>query len=250
MRASTSVDIPFAVHARRCHGRLDAESEVEHVDQALNHGRDDAPPAWRADRQQRLAIAQHERRRRRPQDALPGLDGVHVARLRVEPGHAVVQHDASAAGNHTRAEQLAQRRGARHHRALGVDHVEMRRAAVAATRRRHPCTRALSSPGKQSPWITRPRIWLRSLQVDRVGDRTRIGSREQTLDGHVLQIGVGSGRRSDRERRGARLRRSGASAFAEPLPSRVRSNCSRMCSASKAVMLPEVGDSPRRRCPR
>jgi len=65
---------------------------------------EDAPPAGCTDSQEWPAIAQDDCGRWRPESALAGLDGVDVPRLRVEPGHSVVEEDTGAPGDHTGTE--------------------------------------------------------------------------------------------------------------------------------------------------
>src|SRR5258708_20887116 len=90
--------------ARRRDRRLDPQAKVQHVDQALDQRRNDAPTTGRTDTQQWLAVAQDDRWRRRPQNPLARSDRVDLPWLRLEPGPAVFQPNARALARHPLAQ--------------------------------------------------------------------------------------------------------------------------------------------------
>ena len=97
----------LAVGAWGRDGLLHAQAEVDHVDDHLVHRRDDAPSTRRADGCIGRAVAQQQEGRGRRHHPLAGADRVDAARLRVEPGRRVVQHDAGSGDGHRRAVELS-----------------------------------------------------------------------------------------------------------------------------------------------
>ena len=80
------------------------QPEIEPVDEDLQHGRDDRRASRRAQREEGLAVAQHDRRRHRAARPLPALDAVRVRRrVEVEVGQLVVQEKAVTGNEQRRA---------------------------------------------------------------------------------------------------------------------------------------------------
>ena len=103
--------------------------------------------------------------------------------LGIEPGHAVVQQNAGIFGHDGGAEQFTQRRRQRNDVAVGVDDVEVGRAAVstgsaAAARTRQ--RRGAAEP----PWVTRGRLGRGAVQRDRRRHLGGVLVREQAIDRH------------------------------------------------------------------
>src|SRR5438309_8564688 len=115
----------LAVNSRSSDRCLDRQTEVEDIHQTLHQSRDDPSPTGRTDCQERLAVTQDEGWRWRPQRPLTRRNRIHSAWLWIEPGHAVVQDNTRAPGDHPRPEQLAERRRTRHHISLAVYDIDV-----------------------------------------------------------------------------------------------------------------------------
>ena len=129
--------LPLSPDARRFDRLLQRHAEVDDVDDRLQHGGEDARATGRAERHERPAILQDDRRRHAAEHALAGRDGVGVAGVRVEQRHGVVEEQAGAGDSDLGAEQLVD--GLRHgdHVAFVIGDGEMGGVArLAAERRR------------------------------------------------------------------------------------------------------------------
>src|SRR5207237_7529095 len=102
------------------------------VQPSVRRGRADPSAPRGPDCQERLAVTQDEGWRWRPGRSLARGDRIHSAWLGIEPGHAVVQDNTRASGDHGRPEQLAESRRTRHHVSLAVYDIDVGRAALAA----------------------------------------------------------------------------------------------------------------------
>ena len=157
--------------ARGCCDRLrQRHAEIDAVDEDLQHGRDDGRAAGRAEREERLAVGEHDRRRHRAARALarPGQVGVGGAALggrEVEVGQLVVEQEAAAGHDHGVAADLLDGERVLDHVAppVGDGQVGGALAAVDAGRRRRPWrSRRTSRPGRPArpAWPARGRVDL------------------------------------------------------------------------------------------
>ncbi len=155
-------------------GLLQRHAVVDHVDDRLEHRREDSGAAWGAQRHERLAVLQHDRRRHAAEHPFAGRDRVRVARMRVEDVHRVVQEHARARDRHLGAERGVDRLSHRDHVALVVGDREVRRVGRLPEDRgwiaRREAARRLDVDLRSAP----SRVLLRGQRVDWSLDERRI----------------------------------------------------------------------------
>src|SRR2546426_2575849 len=119
---------PFRVQARRLDRRLERAARVDEGRDHLRDRRDDPATAGRAEREVRLAALEGQHGHHVDERALAGRDRVRLARLGVEPDHAVVEQDPGARDDHPRTKERHGRVSQRDHVAAPVDDADVRRA--------------------------------------------------------------------------------------------------------------------------
>ncbi len=125
------VGLPLMVEARRIDGVLDIHVEVDHVEQYLQHRRDDPRTSWRAENHERLAVAHHDGGRHGRERPFAGLDGVglalyeskHIRRIWLggEVIHFVIEQEAQTGNGDAAAVAVVKRVGHRNGVARRVD---------------------------------------------------------------------------------------------------------------------------------
>ena len=165
-------------------------AEVEPVDEDLQDGRDDRRAARRADREQRLAVVEHDRRAHRAARALAALDPVRVRqRVEVEVRQLVVQQEAAARDDDAGAAGRLDRERVRDDVAPAVGGGDVRRRPgarrgrgrlAAACRRRCTGTDRRARPGSSRP--------SRSISARRVAGEP-VGEQPRQRDVEVRRVG-------------------------------------------------------------
>ena len=117
------------VDARRLDGRLHVHAEIDDVEQDEQDLLVLAVAARRADREERLAVLEDDRRRQRRPRPLAAGEHVRARRIEVERLHPVAHRHAGRAGDERAAEQPARARRGREQVAVGVRDLERRRVA-------------------------------------------------------------------------------------------------------------------------
>ena len=252
------------VDARRLDRRLHVHAEVDDVQQHEQDLLVLAVAARRADREERLAVLQHDGRRQRGPRPLAAGEDVRARRIEMERLHPVAHRHAGAPGDERAAEQPAgaRRRGeeiARRRRRPGstscrrVPCSGLRLKAEARLRREASasgCSREIRSaaPFRAPDRPGRCSRLARFGSIRRAAER-RVRLRQQHVAGHADEIGIAvvaiaiGVRQLDRL--DDRVQRVGRAARPSP-----RGRSPRGSAASAAATVPGSRTPPCRRCSR
>ena len=177
------------IDARRLDRRLDVHVEHDHVQQHVQDLLILAVAARRADREKRLAVLQHDRRRQRRARPLAAGEHVRADRIEIEHLHPVRQRHAGVAGDERAAEQPAGARRRAEQIAVLVDDVDAGRVAGRVRRLRRPANAGVARAPAASR-LDRTRTDRRGAARGTPSDRSARGARRRTASTAGPSIGT------------------------------------------------------------
>ena len=132
---------------------------IEDIADYLRDRAHDLPATGRAAHQERIVGAKDDRRRTRPEHPFARRDRVGLARPRIEPVHAIGDHDARAASHDPRSEPTAERSRERDAHPIAIHNIEMCGVGVIGHRRQAFAERGAERRCDEVQALGRP-LWM------------------------------------------------------------------------------------------